>query len=192
MKRPARVSRWVEKPVIGLWNALAIRFEPGCPSGSVLGGRFEPGLAHGTRGRGWSPPAYRAVLTAPRSRSTLPTCHMGEVTLTHRLDLRRALRGPAGLKHVHEHEREHRRMREHRRKRRRTRIQCDDVVGWRSAACVSLQAWVAASRLALPVAYVGISKRIGAASRADRERLYCTPWGGRSCSRPLAIVRGDR
>lgn len=73
---------------------------------------------------------------------------------------------PFGLKHSHEHEHrrmrehEHRRMREHRRKRRRTRIQCDDVVGWKYAACVSPQSLAAASRLALPVAYVGISRRM--------------------------------
>ncbi len=48
------------------------------------------------------------------------------------------------------------------RERRRTRIQCDDVVGCESDACVSLQPLVATSCLALPVACVGISKRMRA------------------------------
>ena len=77
----------------------------------------------------------------------------------------------------HRHEREHR-LHEHRRKRRRARIQCDVVVGWKSAACVSLQPLVAASRLALPVAYVGISKRMRGRYAGLPETLDTLPWGG--------------
>ncbi len=114
----------------------------------------------------------------------------------------------------HRHEREHR-LHEHRRKRRRARIQCDVVVGWKSAACVSLQPLVAASRLALPVAYVGISKRMrgryaglpelwthsrGAElSRCSpfgtfmRDRLHGAPRGGaRGASNRRSSIRSTR